>query len=258
MGNKVARPVHPGGIPHPLCLLMPMGFCWFCTFYKAPNNEWVNDCPKPPEGVQLANGQAHLSTMADTFPKSPQGVQLSDANGGVHLFIPAGQLEYEGIVYNVEPGVCIDSGGTWVVEPSPWGCDISMNALINADLSKAMLDNVVPRDSSSHLAPADSSEHERFVNNMGFLTLVLCAFIFYVWAMDLFDFVKSKRRVRLQDDHISVTSPVVEETKEKSDMVDKDCNGTNTHLIDVPHNGQSKSEKVKYSYLSVDESSRRS
>ncbi|KAJ4352424.1 uncharacterized protein N0V89_007772 [Didymosphaeria variabile] len=218
MGTKVARPVHPTSFLHPVCLMLPTGFCWFCSFYKDPHNEWINDCPKPPEGVQLANAQTHLSTLP------PQDAQLCGANGSSHLFIPAGHLEHEGVVFYVEPGACIDSGGTWVVEPSPGGCDISMDALANADLSKAVLDNVIARDPSSHLAPAGSSEHEHFVSNVGFLTFALCAFIFFIWAKDLLEFVHAKRWVRLHDD-TSVTGPVVEETKEKGDMVDEDRNG---------------------------------
>jgi hypothetical protein len=61
MGNKVAKPVHPGGFPNPFCLLWPAGFCWLCTYYTDPNNKWTDDCPKPPEGVQLSSSNAeHL------------------------------------------------------------------------------------------------------------------------------------------------------------------------------------------------------
>lgn len=56
MDNKFVKSAHPNAFePHPVCLILPSEACWWCTFYQKPGNQWLNDCPKAPEGVQLSD-----------------------------------------------------------------------------------------------------------------------------------------------------------------------------------------------------------
>ncbi|KAF2451316.1 hypothetical protein P171DRAFT_478361 [Karstenula rhodostoma CBS 690.94] len=205
MGNKVVKPAHPHSFgPHPGCLMLPIGACWWCTFYQHPENKWADDCPEAPEGVQL-----------------------SDSNEA-NFFIPAGHLEYQGTVYNIEPGICVDSGGTWIVVPSPGGCDIPRDAAINADLSTAVVDRIVARDTSPGLETAGNMEHEHFIENVGLLVaLILCALFFAMWARDIVKSMMSKRRVQADWENLAHTSGmgfVGKDSKEKNNLVSEDCN----------------------------------
>jgi hypothetical protein len=136
------------------------------------------------------------------------------------------------MVYNVEPGVCVDNGGAWVAEPAPGGCDISKDALFNVDLSTVVVDNIVARDFPAGLAAAGNSEHERFVNSVGFLALILCTLIFIMWARGVAKSVKLNQPAQIHEDDRRYSSGgglAAKDCNEKGKMESEDCNKNSRH-----------------------------
>ena len=115
-----------------------------------------------------------------------------------------------------------------------------MDNAVKADLSKAVLDNEAARDFSPGLVPTDNSEHEHFVNIVGFVTLILCVFIFIAWAMDTIKLFALKRRVQLHEDHTPGHDVVSKGCDEKGHLEDEHCDKALEDL-DILFPGQSKS-----------------
>ncbi|OAG09803.1 uncharacterized protein CC84DRAFT_1213189 [Paraphaeosphaeria sporulosa] len=163
----------------------------------------------------------------------PGHVQLSASNDG-HLFVPTGHLEYQGTVYNIEPGLCVDNGGTWIADQFPRGCDIPMETITYTDLSTAVVDSKAARDAPSELAAPGNTEHAHFVENLGILALILWALCLLMWVRDFFKSVKSKRRAQADWKILVRTSGmdvVREDVNDKGERVD----GNRDKLMEEEH-----------------------
>lgn len=94
----------------------------------------------------------------------------------------------------------MDNGGAWVGDPSFEGCDIPLLNAIYADMSVAVMDNVVAPDIPDEVVAVGNVkhglEHEHFLETLGFFTLLMWALFFIMWVCDYVKAVNSKRRAK--------------------------------------------------------------
>ncbi|KAL5399242.1 hypothetical protein PMIN02_000834 [Paraphaeosphaeria minitans] len=159
----------------------------------------------------------------------------------------AGLLEYQGTVYNIEPGICVNNGGTWMAENPPGGCDIPIEAAIHADLSTAVVDSIAARDAHGELAALDNIEHAHFLENLGILTLVVWALCFLMWLWGFFKFVQSKRRAQAGWEKLVRTAGmnvVGKDVNNEGEMVDGIHDKTIEKVNALSHDSQLRLEDV--------------
>jgi hypothetical protein len=104
---------------------------------------------------------------------------------------------------------------------------------------------MVARDFPPGLSAAGNSDHERFINDMGFLAVVLCALCLIMWAGGIVRSIKLNQPAQMHEDDVgySLSGGFADnDCKEKDNMVSEDCNKRIEGVDVVLWHGQSQLE----------------